>query len=166
MDKDLTIAVLSIFGLFVSGFGQVGKMQSLSLNKPPVIDGHLETGEWQVTDSQTVFIQMEPQKGLPATERTILFAGFDEENVYFAFKCYDRDAGKIVCNIYTRDKLEKSDDAVFVILDTYFDRRSCYSFILNPAGTQTDMRIVGDSSHPSVLSTSSIRLKNFPQFPH
>lgn len=126
------------------GFGRENRIGTMLLNKSPVIDGYLASSEWLISDSETVFIQMEPQKGLQATEKTILYTGFDEKNLYFAFKCLDSQSTKIVANIYTRDKLEKSDDAVLVILDTYFDRRSGYVFIVNPIGTQTDMRIVDD----------------------
>jgi hypothetical protein len=113
-------------------------------DQAPVIDGQLQPFEWLNADSQTVFIQIEPNKGQPASERTILYTGFDQNNLYFAFQCQDRQAGKIVSNVYTRDQLEKSDDAVLVILDTYLDRRSGYAFLVNPVGTQTDLRIVDD----------------------
>jgi hypothetical protein len=50
----------------------------------------------------------------------------------------------IVSNVQSRDNLNKSDDVVGLILDTYRDRRSGYVFLVNPLGTQTDIRIADD----------------------
>lgn len=144
MLRNSILAVVILYMFWLTGFGQGSRLGTLPMKETPVIDGHLDLSEWLIADSQTVFIQMEPHKGLPSSEKTIVYTGFDEKNLYFAFKCLDEQAAKIVSNVYTRDKLEKSDDVVFIILDTHLDRRSGYVFLVNPVGTQTDMRVVDD----------------------
>jgi hypothetical protein len=108
------------------------------------VDGILELKEWVVADSGTNFIQLEPEKGKNATEKTVVFVTYDDHNFYVAFKCYLKKAETIVSSVQVRDNLTKSDDAVCIVLDTFLDMRSGYVFIVNPLGTQTDIRIADD----------------------
>ncbi|MEN8121812.1 MAG: DUF5916 domain-containing protein [Bacteroidota bacterium] len=93
-------------------------------------------------DSAINFIQMEPQKGMPASEKTVVYTGFDSTNIYVVAKCYQ--LTKPVAKIQSRDNLSKNDDAFVVILDTYNDNRSAYGFWVNPIGTQADFKINDD----------------------
>jgi len=113
-------------------------------NTPPVIDGIILNEEWEVNDSAIHFIQIEPDKDAPATEPTVVFFMYDDKNLYFAFKCYDRDPEEIVANVLTRDRVDPSEDAVVILLDTYFDRRSAFAFAINSMGTQTDFKVGDD----------------------
>lgn len=124
-------------------FGQK-QVQLCKMDKPPVLDGVLEENCWNLPDSATGFIQMEPFKGSEASERTVVYAGYDDLNLYFGIKCYEPDQSAIVANIRTRDMLTKNDDIVLVLLDTYFDKRTSLGFFVNPAGTQVDMKVVDD----------------------
>lgn len=114
------------------------------INVIPTIDGILNPGEWASSDSATQFIQLEPDKGNAATENTIVYISYDDNYLYLAFKCYLRRSENIVANIQMRDNLEKSDDAIIIILDTYLDKRSGYVFMVNPLGTQSDLRVADD----------------------
>jgi hypothetical protein len=140
MIKYYLLILFTIFPLFASS-------KNLKINKissPPIIDGYILKNEWIVTDSATNFVQLEPQKGKPASEMTVTYAVYNDQYIYFAFRCFDQQPEKIVSNIQIRDNLQKSDDVVVVILDTYQDNRSGFAFIVNPLGTQTDMRIADD----------------------
>jgi len=108
------------------------------------IDGVIEQIEWSVADSGVNFIQLEPDKGKDATENTVVFVSHDDQNFYVAFKCYVNRIETIVSSVQVRDNLTKSDDAVWIILDTHLDKRSGYVFTVNPLGTQTDLRIADD----------------------
>ena len=110
----------------------------------PEIDGIVTAQEWAIADSAFGFIQLEPEKGNPASENTIIYVLQNEEYLFVAFRCYQNDPASIVSNITARDQLHKSDDAVMVLLDTFDDQRSGYSFWVNPLGTQTDLRINDD----------------------
>ena len=74
----------------------------------PKIDGHINNSEWVISDSTTNWIQLEPIKNSPSSERTIIYSVYDNYNIYFAFKCFDK-SSKIVANIYERDQIRKSD---------------------------------------------------------
>ncbi|MCK4751217.1 MAG: carbohydrate binding family 9 domain-containing protein, partial [Bacteroidales bacterium] len=111
---------------------------------PPAIDGFLSPGEWDTSFFAGGFVQMEPDKGQDVSEHTRVYATFDSVFVYFAFVCRQGNKTPITANIQTRDRVQGSDDAVIVVLDTYLDRRSAYGFTVNPLGTQTDYKIMDD----------------------
>ncbi|MBN2410539.1 carbohydrate binding family 9 domain-containing protein [candidate division KSB1 bacterium] len=111
---------------------------------PPIIDGFISQNEWAATDSAIGFIQIEPFKGQPATQKTVVYTAFDEQAVYVAFKCYTSNPDKIVANIRSRDLLTKNDDVVLVMFDTFHDGRTAYAFMINSLSTQIDFRIGDD----------------------
>ncbi len=92
----------------------------------------------------TGFVQMEPDKGQPATEMTQVYTCYDSSNLYVAFLCTQASSHPITANIQTRDRVTGGDDAVILLLDTYGDSRSAYGFTANPLGTQTDFKITDD----------------------
>ena len=114
------------------------------VEEPPEIDGIVTAQEWAIADSGFGFIQLEPEKGNSASENTTVYIMQNEEYLYVAFRCYQKDPATIVANITARDQLYKSDDAVMVLLDTFDDQRTGFSFLVNPLGTQTDLRINDD----------------------
>ncbi len=114
------------------------------MEDPPKLDGILDESCWNLPDSATGFVQMEPFKGSEATEPTVVYAGYDDLNLYFGIKCYETDQSAIVANIRTRDMLTKNDDIILVLLDTYLDKRTAVGFFVNPVGTQIDMKVVDD----------------------
>jgi len=66
---------------------------------------------------------------------------YDDTAVYFGFLCYDREPERVVARVTKRDADLRSDDSVYVLVDTFHDRRSCYYVATNPLGTQWDGRI-------------------------
>ncbi len=112
------------------------------LDEPLSIDGIFEPEKWNLADSATNFIQMEPQSGAPASERTVAFLGSYHDNIYIVFKCFQKTP--VTAKNQSRDALSKNDDIVGVILDTYNDNRTGYMFFVNPLGTQYDMKINDD----------------------
>ena len=113
------------------------------ITSTPVIDGIIDSSYFASPDSAVDFIQLEPEKGLKATQKTVVYFAYDSLYIYVAFKCY-QDPADIVAKIQTRDVLGKSDDGVLLQIDTYNDNRSAYGFLLNPLGSQTDIVITDD----------------------
>jgi len=110
--------------------------------KPPVIDGEIGDGEWEPAVAVTGFIQYEPRRGDRSEVRTDALVLYDEGHLYVAFRAWD--AEPITAQLTQRDADLLGDDAVTVVLDTTFDRRSGYYFITNALGTQADGRISDD----------------------
>ena len=105
------------------------------------VDGFLDEAAWEKAPEAGNFIQIQPEKGKPTSERTVVKILFDADNIYFGFFCYDSEPQKIAARMAKRDDDIRSDDSVYVLLDTFHDRRSCYYVSTNLLGTQWDGRI-------------------------
>ena len=110
--------------------------------QPPVIDGEIGEDEWKAAAVVPGFIQYEPRRGDPSEVRTEALVLYDAGHLYVAFRAWD--AEPITAQLTQRDADLFLDDAVAVVLDTTFDRRSGYYFITNALGTQADGRIAED----------------------
>ena len=141
------VRYFAILAIIISiGFNSFSQksVESFFVQSPPVIDGFVIEDSWHVTDSATDFIQMEPAKGAPASEKTVVYITYDNEKVYFGIKCYARDPSRIVAKVQARDALSKNDDLISILLDTYQDKRSAFGFFVNPLGVQIDMKVADD----------------------
>lgn len=81
--------------------------------------------------------QRVPSDGAPVSERTNVYLGYDDHNLYFVFVCFDRKAGLIRSRLVKRDQIP-DDDNVAINLDTFRDRKHAYGFSINTAGVQLD----------------------------
>ncbi|MEN8226243.1 MAG: DUF5916 domain-containing protein [Bacteroidota bacterium] len=109
----------------------------------PLVDGIIDNSYYTAADSAVDFVQLEPQKGMAASRRTVVYFMYDSLKIYVAFKCF-QEAESVVSRIQTRDQLSKSDDVALLQIDTYNDNRTAYAFMLNPLGSQTDFVITDD----------------------
>jgi hypothetical protein len=108
---------------------------------PIIVDGLLEEPSWDKADEAGNFIQLQPEKGNPASERTVVKILFDGRFIYFGFWCYDSEPEKIAARMTKRDTDIRADDSVYVLIDTFHDRRTCYYVSTNLLGTQWDGRV-------------------------
>jgi hypothetical protein len=109
---------------------------------PMQIDGRLEESCWQ-NPGCTGFTQSEPFDGEPASEKTMVWIAFDQENLFVAARLYDRSPEDIVIRLGRRDDEVDSDWFIFAV-DPYYDRRSGFQFAVNPAGSIMDSTLFND----------------------
>ncbi|MBC7364668.1 MAG: carbohydrate binding family 9 domain-containing protein [Candidatus Aminicenantes bacterium] len=102
---------------------------------PPKIDGQLDDQCWKEIQPVSGFIQYNPVNGAPASEETLVWATYDDKNIYFAFLLKDSQPEKIWAELTPRNRFQ-NNDSITVILDTYNDRRTSVSFTVNPKGVQ------------------------------
>src|SRR4051812_21178476 len=105
------------------------------LSKPPVIDGVLED-IWKEADVQSEFYEVAPMRNAPAELKTEAYLGYDDKNLYFAFRCHDPKPRAIRANS-GRDKVFV-DDLIGVYVDTFGNGVRAYEFLVNPRGAQMD----------------------------
>ncbi|HTY07692.1 MAG TPA: DUF5916 domain-containing protein, partial [Candidatus Edwardsbacteria bacterium] len=86
----------------------------------PKIDGYIEE-LWQQADSSDGFVQASPYEGAAPTERSVVYALQDRENLYLAFRFHSR-AHPPVAN-YTKD-----EDGVIVGIDPFGSKTNAYFF--------------------------------------
>lgn len=130
---------------------------------PPVIDGILDDEVWKNAPSVSDFIQFEPDKGKPASVRTVAKILYDNDYIYVAFLCYDPEPEKIELET-RRDRLMMGVDSVTVDLDTFNDDRTMYYFRTNPLGVQHDGRVtdngrVADTNWDGIWKSAGARIE-------
>jgi hypothetical protein len=76
-------------------------------------------------------------------ENTVVYYAYDRENLYFAYRCYDREPAKIKASVAARDTIRR-DDWVCLNLDTFNDQQSLYALYVNPLGIQADSKFEGN----------------------
>lgn len=133
---------------FATG-GEGAFFRPLRAATPPAIDGRLDEPLWSEAPSVVLAKTFIPDFGREASERTVAFMAYDAENLYFAFKCCDREPDKIKAALADRDTI-RSDDFICINLDSFNDRQSLYAFYVNPLGIQTDSRYASGSEDFSV----------------
>ncbi len=145
MDRMKNTAIVCLFfTLGISFFPCIGLSASEKaiiipkLAKAPKIDGTLDNPIWEEQSLKIEdFLQFTPkEKGTP-TQKTVAYVGYDQKNLYFAFRCFDTEGKKIRASITNRDNII-DDDCVLIFLDTFGEKRRAFAFILNPLGVQFD----------------------------
>jgi hypothetical protein len=106
------------------------------------VDGDLSEAEWQESGLGD-FIQRNPLDGKAASEATEVWVAYDDKALYVAARLHDAEPGKIIGLLGRRDDDLDSDWFTFAV-DPYFDRRSGYSFSVNPAGSIIDRTLYND----------------------
>ena len=105
------------------------------------IDGHLNEEDWARAQVIDDFTQQSPDEGQPSSERTEVRMLYSTEKLYIGFECYDSEPKKVVANEMRRDGQLWQNDNVYVMLDTYGDKRQCVFFRMNALGAQSDTAV-------------------------
>ena len=143
-------------------FAQTADRQELRARRatvPPKIDGLLDDELWATEPLQLdVWMSYNPLRGEPEQQRTKVWIGFDDEAIYFAFRCYDTEPDKIRSTISRRDNVW-NDDWVGVSLDSSRAGQIAYHMFVNPSGIQMDaLQSANEDTSPDWLWQSAGRV--------
>ena len=155
----VTTACITFISI-VSAQGQVDPESLLSkttrairVDSPPTIDGWLDDSVWEKAIPVTDLIQTEPDNLAKPTEFTEVRIVYDDDALYFAFRCHDSEPDRIMRRLARRDEwLEAGNDNsdwINIALDPQNDNRTGYVFIVNAAGVKMDLFIPDDENYDS-----------------
>ncbi len=116
---------------------------------PPEIDGALDDVVWHEAPRIGGFVTFYPDYGLEPVGQTEAQVAYDRENLYFAYRCYDPEPGKIKTSVTSRDNI-RADDWICVNLDTFNDQQTLSCFYVNPMGIQEDSRFASGAEDLSI----------------
>jgi hypothetical protein len=116
---------------------------------PLRIDGTLDEELYARVSPMTGFVQIEPDDGAVASERTDLWLSFDEHNVYVSFRVWDSQMDRLVATEMRRDSgnIWSGNDIVVFVFDTFNDRRSALSFTVNAVGGRSDGQVINERQY-------------------
>ena len=103
------------------------------------LDGRLDEPFWSRAVPAGHFIQIDPDNGQPATERTEVRIVFDSDSLYLGVICFDSQPDAWIGHQMRRDALIGSDDRFMCAIDTFLDGRTGYFFEMNPSGLMGDV---------------------------
>jgi uncharacterized protein DUF5916/cellulose/xylan binding protein with CBM9 domain len=108
------------------------------VSAPPMIDGDLSDEAWLGTPLDLgQWVTYNPHRGEKVPIRTDVRIVYDDQNIYFAFHCFDSEPDKIRTTISRRDSVF-SDDWIAVSLDSAGTGQTAYHLFVNPSGVQMD----------------------------
>jgi hypothetical protein len=157
MHRALTFALLA-----VAGASPAVAQQASTAATPPVapaarrtltairvaaevtIDGRLDDPSWADADVATGFVQYQPDPGAPPSQRTVVRVLYDDDAIYVGARLYDSAPDSIVARLARRDEGGFSD-WFYVAIDSYFDRRTAFSFGVNPRAVKIDRQYSDDA---------------------
>lgn len=109
------------------------------------IDGRLSEADWQRAPVQSGFWQQQPNEGTRPTFETEFRVLYDNNAVYVGVRAHDVSPKDIAKPLTRRDR-DSLGDWIYIAFDSYFDRRTAFSFGLNAAGVQRDVLYYNDVS--------------------
>ena len=103
---------------------------------PPKLDGKLDDPVWQTVDWAEDFTQREPADNAHPSQQTAFKMVYDDKFLYVGVRAFDTKPDKIVSRLSRRDGFE--GDWVEVNIDSYFDKRTAFSFTASVSGVRSD----------------------------
>ncbi len=115
---------------------------SAQIEDIPEMDGEVINDPiWQKIDPIEELIQIQPNLGELASERTEIRIAYDAQTFYLAVVCYDAQPEQLVVTDARRDASLGEADAFLFILDTYHDKQNGFVFGTNPIGIEYDAQV-------------------------
>ena len=108
------------------------------ISTPPDIDGRIGDAEWAGAARISDLHEVEPVEFITPTERTVWYVAYDDNNLYIAAHAYDSEPDEIVAQVLRQGGEIRFDDYMGVIIDAFNNKRSGYSFSLNPNGVRAE----------------------------
>ena len=137
-------------------------IRAVRVAEPPVLDGRLDDRFYTDTNPIGDFIQMEPQAGQPATEKTEVWLGYDDRAIYVAARLSETRPSRRVTSDMRRDATNLyNNDHFAVMFDTFYDRRNGYSFNTNSQGGMSDSQITNEEADTNWNALWEVRSADF-----
>jgi len=111
----------------------------------PFIDGTVTEDCWDKVLWASEFTEYQPEDGTKPTRETAFKIIYDQRYVYVAFRCFDPEPEKIVRRMSRRDGF--AGDWVEINFDSYFDKRTAFSFTISASGVKSDEFISSDGNN-------------------
>jgi len=113
--------------------------ERINVEQVPEIDGKLDEDIWNTGNWVGDFIQREPNENTSPSQPTVFKIFYDSKYLYVGIQCYDSEPSKVNSRMSRRDG--NDGDWVELVIDSYNDLRSAFSFTVTAAGVKGDKAI-------------------------
>lgn len=126
------------------GYAQNPTMEAVRISGQNIkLDGILNEAIWSTAPVATGFTQRSPRDGGNPSQKTEARILYTDNEVYVGIMAYDNAPDSVIASLFRRDGNETSD-WVYVSLDSYNDKRTAFTFAVNPRGVQKDILYFDD----------------------
>lgn len=101
-----------------------------------LVDGKLDEPVWRTAAVLTGFSLYSPVDQRPAPDSTEVLVWYSTTAIHFGIRAFEPH-GRVAATLADRDRIS-ADDNIELHLDTFFERRRAFVFIVNPLGVQAD----------------------------
>ena len=121
-------------------------VRAIKLAAPLQLDGLLDDAVYTSEAPFDGMIQVVPDYGKPASEKSEIWIMYDRENMYLSCRCWDASPPEEwVVNELRRDTGGlRNNEHIGVMFDTFYDRRSGFAFYTNPLGARADYSVIDE----------------------
>ena len=110
------------------------------------VDSEPTDADWMRAEPVTAFLEREPREGAEPALATDVRVAYGASALHIRVHAHDPEPDRIVGYLTRRDASSPSD-WVHVFIDSYYDRRSAYSFSVNAAGVNQDSYWFNDDNN-------------------
>ncbi|MDH5366144.1 MAG: carbohydrate binding family 9 domain-containing protein [Cyclobacteriaceae bacterium] len=149
--KLVTLILLVMLGLVHDTIAQEHKEKVKSYiteritDSPPVVDGLINDEAWNLVEWQDDFTQRQPNDGEQPSMPTAFKILYDAKNLYVLVRAFDDEPDKISQRMSRRDGF--SGDFVEINIDSYYDKRTAFSFTASASGVKGDEYISNNGNN-------------------
>ena len=128
--------------------GQV-TVRAVRLTDSLGLDGTLDEEVYRTIEPISDFIQIEPDAGAPATEKTEIWLFFDDTSFYLSARAWhSAPESEWIANEMRRDSFTLvRNENITVLLDTFYDRRNGVLVTINPIGGRMDGQVTNERDY-------------------
>ena len=129
-------------------------LRATRLTAPLSLDGALDEAVYKEVQAIAHFVQQEPDEGAAATEKTLVWLFFDEDNFYVSVRSFDSQPDRLVANELRRDNFNiYNNDNITISIDPLYTRRSGVFFQTNALSAQRDQEVQDERSNNNDWNT-------------
>ncbi|MDO9258180.1 MAG: DUF5916 domain-containing protein [Bacteroidales bacterium] len=140
--------ILTFLILIVIPFSAISQKKTYTTqklhSKVPAIDGKFDDACWKEIEWAGDFTQFQPYEDTLPSQKTKFAILYDDNNLYVAIKSYDSEPDKINQRLSRRDA--EDGDWAGIIIDSYEDKLTGFSFSVTAAGSKMDAIFTNDNS--------------------
>ena len=120
-------------------------LPAVKINGNINLSGKMDDPLWLQAMPVELNYEIMPGENQPAKQKTVAMVLYNDDYLYFGFRCYDSLPSAIRANLSDRDKMF-NDDFVVVSIDTYNNYQKGLEFAVNPYGIQGDLLMMGSGN--------------------
>src|SRR5581483_10714115 len=141
------LSIVAALGLASAGVvNTINRVDAVPVTPSAVrVSGELSEDAWRAAPAVDAFRQREPQEDGEPSQKTEFRVAYDASTLFIKIRAFDTEPDRIITYLTRRDQ-DSPCDWLYVMIDSYHDRRTAYEFGVNPSGVKRDRYWFNDNN--------------------